>query len=162
MILDFIAVGAGHASAILTVVLISMIFVNVMLRYLLTKTLAFTFDLSCLLFAVIVVLGAVYTDAKDGHITVDAVVKLMPRKTKTWLLLLMNLASAALVFYVSLSFWGYTVDALVRGTKSPSLLWLVVWPFRATWIIGFGLLGLLLIRRAIRSISGLSRSNDDQ
>jgi len=153
--LDNIAEWLGYLGAILTAVLVFMIFVNVSLRYFITKTVPHSFDFSCLLFAMVVVLSSAYADKHNAHVTVDALVTRLPQRVRAWLSLLVNVASAALVGYICYIFWDYAAEALRRGETAPAVLWLHVWPFKAVWFIGFGLLSLMLIKRVVRNIGTL-------
>ena len=74
----------GKATSWLTLLLVLIIVLDVSLRYLFSKTSAFSFELEWHLFALIFLIGAAYTLQQDKHVRVDVFYSRFSEKTKAW------------------------------------------------------------------------------
>ncbi len=152
-VIDNIVEHMGRFGAVMTAVLMFLIFFDITLRFFINKPIAESFEYSRLLFAVIVVIVAAYVDKYDAHVRVEALITRFPLKPAEWLNLIMNCASLSLVGYLTYIFTLTTAEAFSRAEVSYSVLWLPIWPFKTLWCVGLGFLGIMLIRRIIRNIT---------
>ena len=112
----------GHATAWVSLALVTVVFVDVVLRYLFNQSSVFTQELEWQLFAFIFLIGAGYTLLCDGHVRVDIFYQRFGTKGKAWI----NLGGVILALIpgclmIILTSWHFVVRAweVVEGSPDP-------------------------------------------
>jgi len=91
-----------------------MIFLNVFMRYVLNRPLAFVEEYSGQLFVFIVFMGLGYATRSDSHVQVDLFYKMLPNHSKKLLdlfTLLVSLFVAVIYFYFAYAFTHYNFNS---------------------------------------------------
>lgn len=123
----------------------------VVARYVLGTPIQWTEEMSGFLLIWIVFLGAIACEARDGHLTIDAVTMLMPEGAIRWLNVVMGLASVALL--IAMAWLGYelAVKAALKKTQLLRISWF--WFDIAVTVGGIGM-ALIGLRRVWRTLRG--------
>ncbi|MDN7130980.1 TRAP transporter small permease [Halomonas sp. MC140] len=135
------------------VVLVSVIFLAVVMRYVFNAPLIFSFDLSTLLFAWVVFVGLIIADHDDSHMGLDLIPMLASVQLQNILITLRYILMLALSIY--LAWIGYQLFQRT-GAQISSLRISARWLY-AAMPIGFALLALSYIGRTLRHLAGWRR-----
>jgi TRAP-type mannitol/chloroaromatic compound transport system permease small subunit len=144
----------GRATAWVSLALVTVVFVDVVLRYAFNKSSVFTQELEWHIFAFIFLIGAGYTLLCDGHVRVDIFYQRFGVKGRAWI----NLAGVILALIpgclmIVFTSWHFVLRAweVVEGSPDPGGI-----PYRfivkALIPVGFGLLLLQGISMGIHSL----------
>lgn len=132
-------------------------FVQVVLRYVFNSGFVWALELTTVFFAAMIFVGISYGVRVGAHIGVDALVKLMPSRTRRVVsigVVLMCLAYAAIVLIGS---WDYVTKMKMIGVEledMPIPLWIV----RAIMPLGYALLTLRFLQILWQLVTGKSDS----
>lgn len=147
--------GTGWLGVILTFILMVMVFLDITLRYLISKTVPNAFEISTLLFGVTVLVVAGYVEKEGENINVQALTMRLSKRSQQILQLIVDIISVVFVGYLFYQFLGVVVGAYKSGETSLSVLWMPIWPYKASWLLGFLLLDLVIIRRIGSTIKAM-------
>ena len=118
-------------------------------------------DLQWHLFAVMTMLGGVYTLHERGHVCVDFIATHFSPRAKLWVTLLGDLALLLPFALVMTWFsWDYTVAAYVSGEGSSYGGLDQRWIIKAVMPLGFGLLVVFGLARSVRTALELLSRQD--
>jgi TRAP-type mannitol/chloroaromatic compound transport system permease small subunit len=144
----------GRATSWVTLALVSVVFIDVVMRYAFNKSYVFAQELEWHIFAFIFLIGAGYTLLQDGHVRVDIFYQRFGPKAKAWTNLL-----GVLIFLIPgclmivMTSWHFVARAFVVGEGSPDPGGI---PFRfivkGLIPVGFSLLLLQGISMGLRSL----------
>lgn len=146
---------ACHGGMLLLAPLMAITVADVVGRSLFNKPIPGTFELSEYMLAVIVLLGAAYTQQVKGHVAVDFFTGRCPPRARA---VLNGLTGAASLFIVAIVVWQGAVAGIDEKSVSDQLR-IPQWPFRLLVAAGGLLLWLELALDLIDSIrNALGRS----
>ncbi len=144
---------------IISLLLVSMtllVFMEVIMRFVFNTGLLWAEELTLLLSAWMVLLGASYGIKKGTHIGVDALVRTLPDKARR---IVAILAALLCVVYCGLFIygaWGYLSLMHMIGIELEDMA-IPTWLGHSILLIGFCLLALRLIQLIVRLIQGKSK-----
>ncbi len=108
-------------------------------------------DLQWHLFAVMVMLGGVYTLHEDRHVSVDFIAGRLSARTRGWITVVCDLVFLVPFGAVMTWFsWRYTASAFASGEGSSYGGLQDLWMIKAVMPLGFGLLTIFGVARALR------------
>jgi TRAP-type mannitol/chloroaromatic compound transport system permease small subunit len=108
-------------------------------------------DLQWHLFAVMVMLGGVYTLHEDRHVSVDFIASRLSARVRGWITLVCDLALLVPFCAVMTWFsWRYAASAFASGEGSSYGGLQDLWIIKAVMPLGFGLLTVFGVARALR------------
>jgi TRAP-type mannitol/chloroaromatic compound transport system permease small subunit len=108
-------------------------------------------DLQWHLFAVMVMLGGVYTLHEDRHVSVDFIASRLSARTRGWITIVCDLVFLVPFCAVMTWFsWRYTASAFGSGEGSSYGGLQDLWMIKAVMPLGFGLLTIFGVTRALR------------
>jgi len=115
-----------------------------------------TYEMVGFLGAFIIAFSLAYTASEKGHITVDVLVQLFPRKVQAFLDAFNELAGA--VFFGLIAFAGMDAASAIKdsGEVSPTLE-LPIYPMLYGIAAGCALLALILLRDFFESLKRMSK-----
>jgi TRAP-type mannitol/chloroaromatic compound transport system permease small subunit len=119
-------------------------------------------DLQWYIFAIISVFGGVYAYRDDQHVAVDVFSNHLPKRAQIALLIFGDLVFL-LPFCLIIAWygWSFMVTAFESGEGSTYGGLMDRWVIKALIPVGFGMLGLAAIARAIHRIHQLTGAGDD-
>ena len=108
-------------------------------------------DLQWHLFAIMVMLGGVYTLHEDRHVSVDFIASRLSARTRGWITVLCDLLFLVPFCAVMTWFsWRYTVSSFTSGEGSSYGGLQDLWIIKSVMPLGFGLLTVFGVARALR------------
>ncbi len=152
--IDAINYWIGRGAAWLSVLLVTVVFANVVMRYLFHTSFVFMQEFEWHVFAALFLLAGGYTLLKDGHVRVDIIYQRLGWRGRAWInllgVLLFLLPGCYLVMATSFSF---VLSSFHMGEGSPDpggipLRYLV----KSLIPLGFGLLAMQGVSLAISSL----------
>ncbi len=150
--IDWFQERVGRFTAWLMFAMVAVVFVDVVFRYLFSKSSVFTQELEWHLFGVVYLLAAGYTFLYDEHVRVDILYARLSPRGKAWvdfvLIFVMLVPTCLLVMYTSIPF---VRNSFVTNEGSPDPGGIPVrWALKSVIIIGFALLLLQGVSEAIK------------
>lgn len=131
---------SGYSAAVLIVVATGVIVFEVVVRYCFGWATDWEIELCVILLIIATFLGGNYTVPRNGHIAIDVLDHLIPKKVNRWRYLLADLVAFAFVVLLTSKSWKFFHEAWVKGWRSESTWAPVLWvPY------GFMALGLTLL-----------------
>lgn len=159
--IDSLLRGIGHVVCWANAALIAVIITQVVLRYGFGAGKVALEELEWHLYALAVMMGVSYAQATDSHIRVDVIAsRLSLRATRRWEIfgiVAFALPFVAVVFVHSLDFLSESWRLGERSDAPLGLPWR--WAIKSVIPISFALLGLALVSRLVREITGLIRKD---
>lgn len=157
-VLDKVLIRIGKGAAWLSAVLIAVIILQVSLRYLFGISYVALEEVQWHLYAVIILLGLVYSFVTDSHIRLDLLHIGFSQRKKEWIEILGTIFFLMpmiwVFFYHSIDFVG---EAWMVSEKSDAPGGLCCrWAIKSMIPISFGLLFLAALSRLIKSIHHLT------
>jgi len=140
-------------TVITLIVLVAVVFGAVVMRYVFSAPLIFSFDLSTLLFAWVVFVGLTVADRDDAHMGLDLVGGVSNETIRQVLVFVRLVLVLALSVYLAWIGWQLYMRT---GAQISSLRISAKWLY-LSMPIGFGLLALSYIGRIIRLAAGGAR-----
>ena len=158
--IDLISDWVGRVVSYLIFFLALIIGYDVLARYLFNSPTRWAYELSIMFFGTFVLLGGAYSAVKGGHVNMDVVYNLFPRRVRALL--------DVITFFVALAFvgvllWkgGATAWDSIKILETDSTLWgPPIYPFRTMLPLGAFLLLLQLIAKLIRDVITLITGKD--
>jgi TRAP-type mannitol/chloroaromatic compound transport system permease small subunit len=106
------------------------------------------------LFAGVVMLGASYTLLRNGHVRVDLLYGVLPRRAQLWVdvlgTVLFLLPAMALLAWMT---WPFFLDSFRRDEVSPNAGGLLRWPVKLLMPLGFALIALQGLSELIKRVA---------
>ncbi len=125
---------------------------DVMFRYIFNRPIAGSIELTEFMMAIMVSFGIAYCAVLGGHVSVDVVVSLLPKKVRTIIGIITTLLSLGLFLLITWQNVLYIKEIFDSGLESPVLL-LPAYPYIAAVAIGFGALCLVLLMNFFQLLS---------
>ncbi len=125
---------------------------DVIFRYIFNRPIAGSIELTEFMMATMVSFGIAYCAVLDGHVSVDVVVSLLPKKVRTIIGIITTLLSLGLFLLITWQNVLYIKEIFDSGLESPVLL-LPAYPYIAAVAIGFGALCLVLLMNFFQLLS---------
>jgi TRAP-type C4-dicarboxylate transport system permease small subunit len=141
----------GIAMSVLVIMML-LTALDVIFRYIFNRPIAGSIELTEFMMAIMVSFGIAYCAVMGGHVSVDIVVSLLPKKTRTIIDTITTLLSLGLFLLVTWQNVLYIKETFDSGLESP-VLRLPVYPFIGTVAIGFGALCLVLLMNFFQLLS---------
>ena len=150
--IDWFQERVGRAVSWLMFAMVAVVFFDVVLRYLFSKSSVFMQELEWHLFGIVYLLAAGYTFLYDEHVRVDIMYAKLSPRSKAWLdfvlIFVMLVPSCLLVIYTSIPF---VRNSFVTGEGSPDPGGIPLrWALKSVIIVGFLLLLLQGFSEAIK------------
>lgn len=146
---------AGHITAVLTLLMVALVFYNVITRYVFNTGFIALQELEWYLFSMAFLLGAGYVLKEDGHVRIDIFYAKFSRRTKAWVDIagttLFLLPFSALIVYHSWSFAEYSFSIGERSNDPGGLP--LTFLIKAMIPVSFILLLLAGIGVIVRNVS---------
>jgi TRAP-type mannitol/chloroaromatic compound transport system permease small subunit len=154
---------SGRAVGWLLVPLIIAIAYDVFMRYVLNAPTIWSFALSYMLGATIIMIGFAYVLYHRGHVSVDLIYSKLPTKVK----LIIDIVFAVIFFFplffmltkVSFehAFWSCSVNEIATDT-----VWYpIIWPFKIVVALGFALLFLQGVANFLKDVTQLIQGGSE-
>lgn len=131
--------GASIAGASLLIVML-MISLNVCLRYFFNKPILVTYEYSTYLFIAIVYFGFAYTTRREAHISVDMVVKRLPKRARNGLEVLTSLVALGLMSVYLWFAWDIFRTSVAKGYRAMSVTQTPEWIPQSILVVGLAFL----------------------
>lgn len=125
---------------------------DVIFRYIFNRPIAGSIELTEFMMATMVSFGIAYCAVLGGHVSVDVVVSLLPKKVRTIIGIITTLLSLGLFLLITWQNVLYIKEIFNSGLESPVLL-LPAYPYIAAVAIGFGALCLVLLMNFLQLLS---------
>jgi len=125
---------------------------DVIFRYVFNRPIAGSIELTEFMMATMVSFGIAYCAVLGGHVSVDVVVSLLPKKTRTIIDTITTFLSLGLFLLITWQSVIYIKEVFHSGLESPVLL-LPVYPYIGAVAIGFGALCLVLLLNFFQLLS---------
>lgn len=126
---------------------------DVLGRAIFNKPLPGTLELSEYMLAIIILLGAAYTQQVKGHVAVDFLTSRFPPKGQTICNIITNIASLAIITIMTI--YGY-IEGINETTVTDQLR-VPMWPFKTLVAVGGLMLWMELLTDLITSVASLVR-----
>jgi len=141
----------GIAMSVLVIMML-LTALDVIFRYIFNRPIAGSIELTEFMMATMVSFGIAYCAVLGGHVSVDVVVSLLPKKTRTIIGTITTLLSLGLFLLITWQNLLYIKEIFDSGLESPVLL-LPVYPYIGAVAIGFGALCLVLLMNFFQLLS---------
>jgi len=151
-ITDWLAVRTGDLAGIGVLFMSLAIGADVFMRYVFNAPTIWVNEASCYIMLVITFLGLAYTHREKGHITVDVIMKRLPKQAQDWMSVLHSISFlifVGILFYLT---WDVFAISVKLSTTSRSIWDIPLAPWQAFLPIGLIVIGLLLICNIYREI----------
>lgn len=153
----------GKTAMWLLVVLITVIAVDVFMRYVLNKPTTWSFPIAYMTGAVLITSGLCYVHYHQVMVRVDVIYVRFSPKTK--LLVDIVLGIICLLPFAAILAISFGVDAfnayLTQEVATETTWYPLIWPYRAAAAIGFGLLFVQGIGTLLHEIAALTKGKEE-
>jgi TRAP-type C4-dicarboxylate transport system permease small subunit len=141
--------------------MIAIIFIGVIMRYAVDKPLSFVDEYSGYLLALIIMFGLAYGLKTRAHVSVDLLIKMLPRRVAAYLETFHLIVALGFVILLMYGATLLTVDSFVAGklawsdTETP--LWMVQWVMP----VGLAFFTIVLIAAIVTQIRSLRAPKEE-
>ena len=152
-IIEAITRSFGHIAAWIVVPLMGAMVWEVFSRYMLSSPTFWAFEIAYMLMGASLMLGIAYGTQTRSHVRVDFIYAGLAPRGKAVVDLIGFALLMPVVCWMTFGLWEYLVYAYVNNEVSGESAWNpVVWPFRVTFVVGFGLFALQIVAEIIKSL----------
>lgn len=135
-----LSLASGYISAFLIVASTAVIVFEVVVRYCFGWATDWEIEMCVIALIIATFLGGGYTLPRNGHIAIDVLDHVIPKKVNLWRYLVADLIAFGFVVLLTTKSWKFFHEAWVKGWRSESTWAPVLWvPY------GFMALGLTLL-----------------
>jgi TRAP-type C4-dicarboxylate transport system permease small subunit len=127
---------------------------DVVLRYIFNRPLAGAFEMAEYMMAVLVSFGIVYCAYAGGHVSVDVVFALLPKRIQRIINIITNVILFALFILIAWQNVLFVKETYRQGLTS-AVLYIPAYPFIAIVAVGFMALCLVLFVDLVKALSEL-------
>ena len=150
--IESVTTGFGWVAAATTVPLALFMVYEVISRYLFNAPTFWAYELAYMLMGGGLMLGIAFTMKARAHVRVDFAYAAMSQRNKAIVDFLGYLVLLPMVLWLCVGLWDYFLRAYSSGEVSGESAWNpVVWPFRATFVLGFVLFALQILAEMVKS-----------
>ncbi len=158
-IIAYLGYGGAAVGVVSILIVMSMIFLSVMLRYFFKVRLLFTTEYSGYLFAVVVYMGLAYAMRVEAHVNVDLISRRLPRRIRESLEVAYPLLALGLMSIYLYYAWGLFRESVEMRLLAPTVTETPLWiPYMFLWL-GLTLFCLELIARATKKFIAFQRGS---
>ena len=150
---------SGRAARWLLVPLIVSIAYDVFMRYVFNAPTIWSFNLSYMLGATLIMIGFAYVLYHGGHVSVDLIYSRLPVKARLTINIVMGIIFFLPLFFmlsmvsIEHAFWSWSVNE-----KATDTVWYpIMWPFKIAVALGFALLFLQGVANFLKDVMALMR-----
>jgi TRAP-type mannitol/chloroaromatic compound transport system permease small subunit len=154
---------SGKTARWLIVPLIVSIAYDVFMRYVFNAPTIWSFSLSYMLGATLIMIGFAYVLYHRGHVSVDLIYSKLPTKVK----LIIDIVFTVIFFFplffmltkvsIEHAFWSCSVNEI----DTESVWFPIIWPFKIAVALGFGLLFLQGVANFLKDVMALIRGGSE-
>lgn len=154
---------SGRAVRWLLIPLIISIAYDVFMRYVLNSPTIWSFTLSYMLGATVIVIGFAYVHFHRGHVTVDLIYSRFPTKVKLIIdvffttVFFLPLFFMLTVVSIKHAWWSYSVNEIA----TESVWYPIIWPFKIVFALGFLLLFLQGVANFMKDVAALVKGGGE-
>jgi len=149
---DIISIGLISPATVVLVAWVPLMTVCIVARAFFDASWMFLEEFTAYLMVLVTFFALSYTLKSEGHISIDIVIRLLPKRVRDVLGVVTNLLSLAIVCYLmqkGIAWFWFGVETGVRSMFPSNLL---LWPVYLFIPIGLVSLGLALLHRLYRSV----------
>ena len=146
-----LVIGASMLSAMMFLTM-----ADVILRYIFNRPIAGAFEIAEYMMAVLVSFGIVYCAHAGGHVSVDIVVNLFPKRIQVIVNVLTNLILFSLFVVIAWQNALFVKEIYGQGLTS-AVLYIPAYPFIAVAMIGFLAFCLVIFVDLLKGLTELRR-----
>ncbi|MCG1008837.1 TRAP transporter small permease [Salinicoccus sp. ID82-1] len=127
--MDTLNTGLRYIVSTLFVIMVSLVFLQVLTRFVINYPISWTEEISRYLMIYIVFLGSALLVRRSAHIAVDFLLEIVKPKTKGILDIIILIAS--IIFFAILLIFGIQLTFVVIGQVTPNLQFSMAWAYAA-------------------------------
>ena len=158
-IIDGISNIGGYFSGVVVIAMMSLIMVEVFMRYVLRKPPAVADETSAYMLVGLVFIGLAYAWKEKGHVRIEFIITRIPARASQWIRLATLTIALIWVIIALNGAYDFVLFSFETGTKSQSWLRIPLYLPQLPIVIGFSLLTLQLVAEIAKAIRGI-RSTD--
>lgn len=147
----------GYAAVPSVLISLAVAFVDVLSAKIFRSSIPYSAEMIQYMNVPTVFLVVAYVQLTSGHVTIEALYQRFPPVIKRILGLIINIASAAISWFVAYRSLVYMLDRMALNVKSAITYGFVIWPFIGVLSLGYFLLGLAFLWSGIRTAAGVGR-----
>ena len=125
---------------------------NVIGRYVIGRSIYFADELNEILMVTVTFVGLGYVTRKGRHIRMTALYDALPEGIRRWLMVVIAITTAAVMFLLAWHAWDYVAKMALRGRITPSLQ-IPLWTTYVGVVIGLVLTGIQYLLAAWANIT---------
>ncbi len=152
--LDKISLGLGRLSAFFTFAMMLVMVADILLRFLFNSPIIGSYEIIEQMMIVVVFFAFAHTQAEKGHIAVDIVTTVLPRKVRdvfSVITLLMGTVMTVIAVYANLG----QISGAIESKATTSVLYIPLYPFYIAVMIGLAVFCLCLVVDLIKAVADL-------
>jgi TRAP-type mannitol/chloroaromatic compound transport system permease small subunit len=159
-IIELISETTGKLASFLILASIFTVLYEVFMRYVLSMSQSWTFEMSTFLFGISFVLAGAYALKQGSHVTIDIISMRLSPRTKALLDVITSILFFAFVIVLIWKGWEFAWRALMLGERTDSAWAPLRWPVKIVIPIGAFLMLLQGIVKLVRDILILARKKE--
>jgi TRAP-type C4-dicarboxylate transport system permease small subunit len=135
----------GFLSAIVILIVSGILLFEVMVRYFFSWPTDWEIELSVMLLIVSTFLAAGYTQITRGHVSIEIIDSITPKKLIKWRILISDIISFLFCAFISYSSWRLFHESFVEGRMSESSWGPKLWPVFLSMSVGMTMLTIQIL-----------------
>ncbi len=159
-IIELISETTGKLASFLILASIFTVLYEVFMRYVLSMSQSWTFEMSTFLFGISFVLAGAYALKQGSHVTIDIISMRLSPRTKALLDVITSILFFAFIIVLIWKGWEFAWRALMLGERTDSAWAPLRWPVKIVIPIGAFLMLLQGIVKLVRDILILARKKE--